>query len=1039
MKDTYTKTKLFNPFPGLRPFSIDESHLFFGREGQSDEVLKLLSNNRFVAVVGTSGSGKSSLMYCGVVPILYGGFVTEAGANWRIVPTRPSNGPISNLAEALVKSDNPEVKGDDLLLKSSVMSSILRSSSHGLIDAVKNLRTDENENILILVDQFEELFRFKRRGEDSTNINETIAFVKLLLEAISQTDVPIYMVLTMRSDFIGECAQFPELTEMINDSYYLIPQMTREDFREAIVGPVAVGGGTISDHLVQQLLNDIGDNPDQLPILQHSLMRTWDYWTKNAELEEPMSIDHYEAIGTMERALSDHANEAFDELSEREKDICQSLFKSITEKGSDNRGIRHPSPLGEVAEIAKAEISEIARVVDVFRKQGRSFLTPSTQVVEKLDGNTIIDISHESLMRIWNKLITWVEDEGNAVQMYLRLCEASNLYEKGKTGLWTPPDLQLALNWREKQKPTLAWGQRHNPAYERAMVYLDTSEKAFIAEEENKIKLQKRALRRSRIFAIVLGSATIISLLFLVNSFVQQAEAEKQRELAEKQSEIAQEQSRLAQEEKKKAEESAKEAEEQKKLAEQQSVIAQQKAEEARLAAIRAEKSAKEAQRQSLIADQKSKEAQEQSVIAKQNAEEALEQKALAEDASKEAYKLRLLSISKSMAVKSVQIHKDTNQKALVAYQAYKFNQEYKGEQHDPDIYDGLYYTLKTLNEPEYNNLEGHTDAIRSIKYSPKGNTLYTTGSDGLIYKWNMEDGEKKGRLISQGTKVNRSMAVSEDNKLLATGTNKATIELMDLEDIDKAPIILEGHEDDVWDIQFTPGSKKLVSCAADGTIFLWDLSTKQYTVIAKSQSEIKSIALSPDGNTVVGGLDNGKIVAWDLSNNNTSKVLMEEKDNIIHVVEFNQAGNILAYGDKLGNVKLYDITKNEVIQTLEGQNARINDIKFSPDDSQIASASFDGSVQLWNTKNFNLQPIVLNDHDSWVQTIAFSPDGLKLIAGCRDNLIRIWPTNTDLMATQICPKISRNMSQEEWNRFVASDIEYENSCEDLKKPEETK
>ena len=118
----------------------------------------------------------------------------------------------------------------------------------GLVDAVKGLNTKKKENVLILVDQFEELFRFKKTGKETKYIDETIAFVKLLLQAISQTDVPIYMVLTMRSDFIGECAQFPELTEMINDSHYLIPQMTREDLRQAVIGPVSVGGGQISSH-----------------------------------------------------------------------------------------------------------------------------------------------------------------------------------------------------------------------------------------------------------------------------------------------------------------------------------------------------------------------------------------------------------------------------------------------------------------------------------------------------------------------------------------------------------------------------------------------------------------------------------------------------------------------------------------------------------------------------------------------------------------------------------------------------------------------
>jgi len=121
-----TEKDIFNPFPGLRPFTIEESHLFFGREGQSDEVLKLLSSNRFVGVIGTSGSGKSSLMYCGVVPILYGGFIAEAGSDWRIVTTRPGGGPIGNLAESLVKSENKDISPDELLLQKSLTTAVLK-------------------------------------------------------------------------------------------------------------------------------------------------------------------------------------------------------------------------------------------------------------------------------------------------------------------------------------------------------------------------------------------------------------------------------------------------------------------------------------------------------------------------------------------------------------------------------------------------------------------------------------------------------------------------------------------------------------------------------------------------------------------------------------------------------------------------------------------------------------------------------------------------------------------------------------------------
>src|SRR6188768_2677854 len=152
-----------NPFPGLRPFKIEESHLFFGREGQSDEVLLKLSKNKFVGVIGPSGSGKSSFIYCGVMPILYGGFLTDASPNWEVIVTRPGAGPIDNLADALLKN-NEEYLGaepEEKTIKRTIFSTLLKSSSLGLVEAIEQTRKEADVNYLVLVDQFEELFRFK--------------------------------------------------------------------------------------------------------------------------------------------------------------------------------------------------------------------------------------------------------------------------------------------------------------------------------------------------------------------------------------------------------------------------------------------------------------------------------------------------------------------------------------------------------------------------------------------------------------------------------------------------------------------------------------------------------------------------------------------------------------------------------------------------------------------------------------------------------------------------------------------------------------
>src|SRR5690242_3153146 len=522
-----------NPFPGLRPFKIEESHLFFGREGQSDEVLLKLSKSRFVGVIGPSGAGKSSFIYCGVLPILYGGFLTDASPNWEVVVTRPGAGPIDNLAESLLKNNKEylDAEPEEQKIKRTIFSTLLRSSSLGLVEAVEQTRRSANVNYLILVDQFEELFRFKD-STDPNSVNESLAFINLLIEAINYPDSPIYVAITMRSDFIGDCAQFPELTRKINDSHYLIPQMTREQKRRAIEGPVAVGGAKITPRLVQQLLNDLGDNPDQLPILQHALMRTWSYWALYRDYEdEQVDLKHYEAIGTMSEALSMHANEAFDELTEDQKRVCEILFKAITEKRGENFGIRRPTRLNEIASIADCSEDEVADVIEKFREPGRSLLTPAHGT--PISSKSMIDISHESLMRIWVRLKNWVDDEADAVQMYVRLAEAASMYQVGKAGLWRPPDLQLALNWQAKHKPTLVWGQRYNPAFERTMIFLEYSKKEWETEQRIKELEQKRKLKRARIVALVLGTAVVICLLFLMYAFVQKAAAEKNRIRAE--------------------------------------------------------------------------------------------------------------------------------------------------------------------------------------------------------------------------------------------------------------------------------------------------------------------------------------------------------------------------------------------------------------------------------------------------------------------------------------------------------------------------
>jgi hypothetical protein len=190
-----------DPFPGLRPFEAGEEIIFRGRQQHTDELLRRLATHRFLAVVGTSGSGKSSLVRAGLRPALDRGYLAGATSRWRIAIMRPGMAPIENLANAL---RHPEALGG---ADEAKLGSTLRSSRLGLVETVRDAGLAPGESLLVVADQFEEIFRYQRRMVETDGGGDAALFVNLLLTGAARPDAPIYVVLTMRSDFLGDCAQ----------------------------------------------------------------------------------------------------------------------------------------------------------------------------------------------------------------------------------------------------------------------------------------------------------------------------------------------------------------------------------------------------------------------------------------------------------------------------------------------------------------------------------------------------------------------------------------------------------------------------------------------------------------------------------------------------------------------------------------------------------------------------------------------------------------------------------------------------------------
>ena len=1019
-----------NPFPGLRPFTIDECHLFFGREGQADEILLKLSQHRFVTVMGYSGSGKSSLMFCGLVPVLYGGFMTHTGPNWNAVITRPGASPIQNLSKSVVDSliTHGRIDESDRDVQQAIIISVLRSGPDGLVEVSKYLQNQTGENIFFLVDQFEEVFRFRESSGKEDAHDEAHLYVNLIMSAARQTAVPVYIALTMRSDFIGNCSVFPQLTDLINKSNYLVPQMTREQKKMVIEGPVAVGGGKISQRLVKRLLSDMGNDQDQLPILQHALMRTWDYWLDNREGNEPIDLRHYQAVGKIYEALSQHANEAYDELTTREKEIAEILFKTITEKSHENKGMRRPARLGLIAQLAEAEEQDVIYVVDHFRKVGRSFLMPGANM--PLTADSMIELSHESLMRIWKRLNAWVEEEFESAQMYKRLSEAAAMYQIGKTGLWRPPDLQLALNWQKKQKPTREWAQRYDEAFERAIVFLDTSRITYEAELKNQEMMQRRVLRRTRAMALILGAGFIVAVVFFLLSYIQKIRADGQTLLAEQKTLEAERQREIAEKQSERARLSAEEAQQSR-----DSLYATFRKLEVALQEAKDERAkTEEALRE---ANFQRENAEKQTAIANEAREKLKVQYDVADAAFRDARRQYILAIAQSLAAKSVQENDDSDLAGLLAMQGFHFHRRYDGRIYDPYIYEGLYSSLTKVNGLTYNAIKApgppHVH-IKSLVLSNSGKGFYTSGADGRIMHGSVE------QLVSTPTPFSnpypsKVIAVSTDEKYMVNGSDSSFVQIYNLtEKSGRAAVVARDLQGSTNDMVFLPGQHSFIVSSSGRTLNLIDAKTGAVRLLLTLPFELKSIDISPDGKTLAGASWTGSVVLINLQKESYT-TLVDDSNTRMLAVRFTPKGDGIAYGGedketKRGFVRLHNFQSKET-RHFSGHRAGVNDVEFSPDGALMASAGADKRLLMWVLDNPGDLPITMQNNAGFVWDISFTKNSDYLIAACSESEIRVWPTNPSLLAEKICPQLKRNMSKDEWVKYVGTedDIAYEPTC----------
>ncbi len=567
------------PYPGLRSFNEAESIYFKGRELQVEEIIDRLTADKFVMVTGASGDGKSSLIFAGVVPNCRAGFFKAKFSNWVITSFRPERTPLRNLAAALA----PYTVNTESVSRSEAISSIENSLQYGyssLIDVYKEselffdtnspewLKADETQkknlkrkaaNLLIIVDQFEEFFTNPENFDriTSTAAESTQVIVSLLLETIQiakEQDIPIYIVCTMRSDYLGQCAALRGFPEKIEESLFFLPRLTRKDIVQVIQEPAVLSGNSITERLIQRLLNDTHGGIDILPVLQHCLSRIWHAADKG---NETMDMIHYAMVGgikgehlpeenkegyhewyeqqpesrkkhlqnpSLANVLNMHADELYESANQQlistnvgnntpltidqRKFIIETTFKCLT-KIDDNRAIRNIMSLDEIAEMAGYDPELVAEVIKPFRIHGNTLIRPfltnqptstdssddeSTEadqpgaeakseatagkpghppmedppLANGQDPETVLDITHEALIRNWKLLEKWTQEEYADVLAYREMLAQFDRWtsnNKSKKHLLSAGLFDYFINWFDKKKPDAAWINRYIHKY----------------------------------------------------------------------------------------------------------------------------------------------------------------------------------------------------------------------------------------------------------------------------------------------------------------------------------------------------------------------------------------------------------------------------------------------------------------------------------------------------------------------------------------------------------------------------------------------
>ncbi|MCG8423783.1 MAG: protein kinase [Proteobacteria bacterium] len=905
-----------NPYVGLAAFQQADAARFFGRDRDIACLMAQLRNHRLVTVAGASGAGKSSFVRAGVIPAL-----KRSGQSWESFIVRPGRQPLSALADVLARVSRVTVQSP----ASSPDSGLADLRSHNaLVDSLRSrpghlgavLRTHcqkRHGRILLFVDQFEELYTL---GADR-DTRET--FVHCLEGVADDASSPLRVVLSVRSDFLDRMAEDRAFTSEIIRGMTILPPLSREQLRQALIEPLdAAGHAFESEAMVEAMLNTLEATRSPLPLLQFTAARLWDVRDPQ---EKRISQASYDAMGGIAGALATHADAVLASLSRVEQRLARAVFTSLV---SDER-TRAMVGLDELCTSAGDAVERVVR-----------HLAEARLVLMETDSErgAIVELTHESLIERWPKLVHWLDQDQDAAQFRNRVRDAARQWDKqGRTDdlLWRGQAADEASRWLDRDAGALAELGARDRAYVEAVVGLAV-----------------RARRRRRHLAVA-GFALVSAVAVAVSLLALRAD----REAKQARASAAQARASIAQ-------------------AKASAAQAEASAAQARASAAQAKASAARARNASRMTSAREHQSDPTLVLA------LVREMEPAGQLPPRWRELARWALYQDIA-RVVLTHPDAVHTAAFSRDGTRI------------VTASADNTVRVWNADGSGRpivLAGHRDLVNSAAFSPDGTRIVTASADNTARVWNA-DGSGRPIVLAGHRDLVNSAAFSPDGTRIVTASADNTVRVWNADGSGR-PLVFTVHRDLVYSAAFSPDGTRIVTASADRTARVWNADgSGQPIVLAGHRALVSSARFSPDGTRIVTASWDKTARVWNADGSGRPILLAGHRSRIFSAA-FSPDGTriVTASFDKTARVWNADGSSQPMV--FDGHQELVKSAEFSPDGSRIITASHDKTARVWNVDSSG-QPVLFTGHKDVVIAAGFSPDGTRIVTASWDRTVRVW------------------------------------------------